>query len=169
MHDLIILGVLQEAELHGYELKQRADRLMAGFYEVSYGSLYPNFKKLEGAGLIKSKSTFTEGGQEKISYQITDKGIKEFVVRMENVPKESFQMSWVRFQIKVLFFNYLEPSVRTRLSDHMISLAQQELDKLNAALETAKATPFKETLLKKNHTFLTDSLKWIESLKKING
>jgi DNA-binding PadR family transcriptional regulator len=53
MLELAILGLLQEQELHGYELKKRlADTLGSGT-GVSFGSLYPALARLQAAGAVR--------------------------------------------------------------------------------------------------------------------
>jgi DNA-binding PadR family transcriptional regulator len=52
--ELGILGVLREAELHGYELKKRLRDVLGPLSSVSFGSLYPALNRLEAAGLVKA-------------------------------------------------------------------------------------------------------------------
>ena len=49
MLELAILGLLQEAPMHGYELrKQLATKLGAFRAAISYGSLYPTLSAADG-------------------------------------------------------------------------------------------------------------------------
>ncbi len=41
MLELAILGLLKERSMHGFQLSKRLHRLAQGFWQVSYGSLYP--------------------------------------------------------------------------------------------------------------------------------
>ena len=107
MNELLILGLLHNNELHGYQLKQIADRLTYGFYKISYSTLYPKFKKLENNLYIKSKTIITEGGQERVYYQITENGKDYFIVLMETLQAKFFKDSWDIFKIKMLFFNLI--------------------------------------------------------------
>ncbi len=52
MLELAILGLLQEQELHGYELKKRLADTLGPFPSVSFGSLYPALARLEAAGAV---------------------------------------------------------------------------------------------------------------------
>src|ERR1041385_2127078 len=53
MLDLAILGLLQEAPMHGYELrKELATKLGTLRAAISYGTLYPTLKRLSAAGWI---------------------------------------------------------------------------------------------------------------------
>ena len=53
MIDLAILGLLQEQDLHGYELRKRATELAGLRPAVSFGSLYPALSRLEAAGAVR--------------------------------------------------------------------------------------------------------------------
>jgi DNA-binding PadR family transcriptional regulator len=50
--DLAILGLLQEHELHGYEIRKRLRDELGLFSNISFGSLYPALAKLEAAGAV---------------------------------------------------------------------------------------------------------------------
>ncbi|MFN0092967.1 MAG: PadR family transcriptional regulator, partial [Acidimicrobiales bacterium] len=52
MIELAILGLLHDAELHGYELNKRLGELLGA--PVAYGSLYPALSRLERAGCLKA-------------------------------------------------------------------------------------------------------------------
>lgn len=52
MLELAILGLLQEAPVHGYGLRKQLGLRLGGFRMLSYGSLYPALRRLTCAGLI---------------------------------------------------------------------------------------------------------------------
>ncbi|HZA78672.1 MAG TPA: PadR family transcriptional regulator [Acidimicrobiales bacterium] len=54
MFDLAILGLLDENDLHGYELRKRLGELPGMGLAVSFGSLYPALGRLEKAGQVKA-------------------------------------------------------------------------------------------------------------------
>ena len=54
MLDLAILGLLDESDLHGYELRKRLGDLPGMGLAVSFGSLYPALARLERAGHVKA-------------------------------------------------------------------------------------------------------------------
>jgi DNA-binding PadR family transcriptional regulator len=57
MLDLAILGLLDEHDLHGYELRKRLGDLLGLRLAISFGSLYPALGRLEKAGLVKAVSS----------------------------------------------------------------------------------------------------------------
>ena len=61
MLELAILGLLQEAPMHGYELrKELATKLGTIRAAISYGTLYPTLKRLHSAGWISEQATETD-------------------------------------------------------------------------------------------------------------
>lgn len=54
MLDLAILGLLQENDLHGYELRKRLGDLFGLRLAISFGSLYPALGRLEKGALVKA-------------------------------------------------------------------------------------------------------------------
>jgi len=75
---MLILGVLAERPMHGYEIQQwmkdsRTD-LWAG---VRPGSLYHALKQLDAEGLIKVKNVISQGERGRTIYQITRNGRTE--------------------------------------------------------------------------------------------
>jgi len=56
MLDLAVLGLLEENDLHGYELRKRLGDLLGLRLAISFGSLYPALGRLEKAGLVKAVS-----------------------------------------------------------------------------------------------------------------
>ncbi len=54
MIDLAVLGLLEENDLHGYELRKRLGDLLGLRLAVSFGSLYPALGRLEKADLVKA-------------------------------------------------------------------------------------------------------------------
>jgi DNA-binding PadR family transcriptional regulator len=54
MFDLAVLGLLDENDLHGYELRKRLGDLLGVRLAISFGSLYPALGRLEKAGQVKA-------------------------------------------------------------------------------------------------------------------
>jgi DNA-binding PadR family transcriptional regulator len=78
---LIILGLLQESPMHGYEIKQRIEREeMAEWAGVSYGAIYSALNKLARDGFVEKIGTEQVGNRpSRDVYQITEGGYSEFL------------------------------------------------------------------------------------------
>ena len=105
MLDLAILGLLRDVPRHGYELKQQLAGL--GFWKVSFGSLYPALRRLEKNGHI---AAVRATGRRK-AYRITDTGREAFQSMLQSEPEEAEEDR--RFNLRLAFFRYLEPALRT--------------------------------------------------------
>ena len=58
MLDLAILGLLEERDLHGYEIRRQLREHLGLLANVSFGSIYPALTRLERSGAVVA----TEGG-----------------------------------------------------------------------------------------------------------
>lgn len=54
MLDLAVLGLLADADRHGYDLRKQLTELLGARGAMSFGSLYPALARLERAGLVKA-------------------------------------------------------------------------------------------------------------------
>lgn len=66
---LLVLEVLKEKPMHGYEVGKAIAHLFGGVYEPSPGVVYPNLQWLEDEGLVRP----VQRAGKKL-YQITDDG-----------------------------------------------------------------------------------------------
>jgi DNA-binding PadR family transcriptional regulator len=55
MLEFAILGLLQQAPMHGYELRKELAQVLGGLRTISFGSLYPALKRLLAAGYIATE------------------------------------------------------------------------------------------------------------------
>ena len=77
---LLILGMLMEGPMHGYDLKKTVEERAGDFTDYKFGSVYFALKKLTEQKLTKVVDITAEGARpQKKIYQITDKGKKAFI------------------------------------------------------------------------------------------
>ena len=125
MLDLAILGLLRDLPRHGYELKHQLGAL--GFWQVSFGSLYPALRRLEKRGLIEALRVT---GRRK-AYQLTAEGRNTFQGLLDadvEAPEPDRH-----FNLRLAFFRYLDPAARIRA-------LQGRRRELVTALGTARRT-----------------------------
>lgn len=79
----LVLGVLQDAPCHGYELAERLRQRSEGVFELGEGTLYPLLYKLEDKGLISGKWEAGSGERRRRVYRITPNGRKQLARRSE--------------------------------------------------------------------------------------
>ena len=57
----------------GYDIKQLVDRSTRHFWAASYGQIYPELRRLEAEGLVRSRSD-PAGGRPRTAYDLTQAG-----------------------------------------------------------------------------------------------
>lgn len=83
---LVILGLLRDRPLYGYELKQIIEEHMGDWTNIAFGSIYYALGKLDEEDLIEQIAVEQEGRRPSRSvYQITDAGQAEFLRLLREV------------------------------------------------------------------------------------
>jgi DNA-binding PadR family transcriptional regulator len=90
--DCVILGLLSDEDLTGYEIKKRMDTTLKLFWGASFGSIYPTLKQLEGNDLA-TKVASKENGRMKNTYSITEKG-RIYLAEWLALPAEKDEMRY---------------------------------------------------------------------------
>lgn len=86
---LVILGLLRERPLYGYELKHIIEDHMGDWTNIAFGSIYFALGKLADEGFIEMVATEQEGKRPSRSvYQITEAGREEFLSLLREVWRE---------------------------------------------------------------------------------
>lgn len=70
----IILGLVSERPMYGYEIIKVVNERSNNAFEWKEGTLYPCLHRLEGFGLVRSKWSNSETGRRRKYYSITRKG-----------------------------------------------------------------------------------------------
>ena len=71
---VLILCLLAEREMYGYEMLQEADRRSARTFQLKEGTLYPSLHQMERTGLLKARWRDSEAGRPRKYYSLTAKG-----------------------------------------------------------------------------------------------
>lgn len=71
----VILGLLSENPLSGYDIKKIIEMRFTFFWSESYGQIYPELKKLEKEKLIQKETIEPRTGRKRFTYSITNKGL----------------------------------------------------------------------------------------------
>jgi DNA-binding PadR family transcriptional regulator len=134
--ELAILGTLQDAPLHGYELRKRISTILGTLRTLSYGSLYPALKELTERGLIAAddseSSVALSNPRGRIVYRLTSDG-KD---RLHELLAQSGPASWEDegFGVRVAFFAQTEKAVRLRILEGRRSRLEERLETLRDTL-----------------------------------
>jgi transcriptional regulator len=81
---MLILRVLAQGALHGYEIAHRIQQLSEDVLKVEEGSLYPALYRLEEAGWIEAEWGASENNRRAKFYNLTKTGRKQLAAETNN-------------------------------------------------------------------------------------
>jgi PadR family transcriptional regulator PadR len=73
----LILSLLQEQPMYGYQLGKALQRRSKGYFEFKEGTLYPALHRMEQQGLLRGEWQVVNEGPSRKVYHLTDKGREE--------------------------------------------------------------------------------------------
>ena len=124
---LVILGLLQERSLYGYEIKQIIEERMGEWTSIAFGSIYFALSKLAEQDLIEKTAIEKEGSRPSRSiYQITTTGQAEFLRLLRKVWSE-VKRHYFPFDIGVFFVDSLP-------ADEIVGYLQDRAKRLEASI-----------------------------------
>lgn len=150
----VILGLLRDEAMTGYEIKKCIDQRMSFFWQESYGQIYPELNSLLAGGMIAEEPVQTgeTNRRGKIKYRITPSGIEAFNRWM----KEDNEKDTVRSEALLKF------SLATGVNDddlikHLETFYQRNKERLNLYLAFEKN--LKEFIrVHENHRYILEVL-----------
>ena len=86
--DLLILALVDERALHGYDIARHIEERSAGALRFTLASLYETLYRLEERGLIRGRWVERAGQRRRRYYRITENGRKTLAAQRED---------WARF------------------------------------------------------------------------
>jgi PadR family transcriptional regulator len=72
--EIVVLSLLEDEDLHGYELVRRIDDRSGGALTFNFASLYATLYRLEERGLIRGRWVERAGQRRRRCYRITAAG-----------------------------------------------------------------------------------------------
>jgi DNA-binding PadR family transcriptional regulator len=82
--DLVILALVEDEPLHGYEIASRLERSCQGTLRFTLASLYATLYRLEERELVRSRWVERAGQRRRRCYRITDRGRKALAAQRED-------------------------------------------------------------------------------------
>ena len=74
---VLILSLLNEREMYGYELLREAERRSADAFLLKEGTLYPALHHMERCGLLKGRWRDSDAGRARKYYSLTARGRRQ--------------------------------------------------------------------------------------------
>jgi DNA-binding PadR family transcriptional regulator len=191
MLELAILGLLEDQELHGYEIRKRLRDELGVFSNVSFGSLYPALSRLERSGALEAveetdrpaappvpmtgslsgeraamraaRTTSTRGRRGRKVYRITEEGRRQFTVLLDSDPGPDDARS---FGLRLAFARYLPPQARLRLLERRRAQLAERLSETRAAARDAESRldPYARSLVEHTTESTEQDISWLDRL-----
>lgn len=106
---LVILGLLGERPLYGYEIKQIIEEHMGDWTSIAFGSIYFALDKLAEEQFVEKIATEQPGSRPSRSvYQITERGRAEFL-RLLRLGWQQVEREYHALDICLFFLDRLSP------------------------------------------------------------
>ena len=80
----VCLGMLNDGEASGYDLKKQFESTFAHFFAAGYGSIYPALSSLAEAGLVDCREIAQDGKPDRKVYRITEDGQQHLRDALQN-------------------------------------------------------------------------------------
>lgn len=177
MLELAILGILHESPMHGYELrKQLATKMGAFRAAISYGSLYPTLRRLQGSGWI-SEGAPGPGTAEaqaeippmtsrrgRVVYKITAEGKERFQELLATAGPETYDDPG--FGVHFAFFARTDRQTRIRILEGRRRRVEERREGLRDVLARAAERLDAYTLELQRHGLdaAEREVRWLEEL-----
>lgn len=104
----VILGLLAEKPLSGYDIKQVFEDIFSYFFDGSYGMIYPTLRQLEKEGKIVKRVIVQDGKPNKNQYHITESGRLDFLNYLDQKVESDVLRS--DFLMRMYYGEYVEKS-----------------------------------------------------------
>ena len=165
---LVILGLLRQQPLHGYEIKQIIEDEMGDWTSIAFGSIYFALDKLAEEGMIKHIATEQESNRPSRNiYEITKAGQKEFL-RLLRETWSSFERQYFALDIGIAFMDALPADEIKGYLNNRINTLASTLQNLDAhqkeQLARAEVPPSAAMIFEHSRTHLATELAWTRDL-----
>ena len=173
MLELAILGLLREAPLHGYELRQRLRATLGAFRAFSYGSLYPALRRMQAAGwmavdegdpALAGGAPALTGRRGRVVYRLTAAGEERF----QELLAEGGPSTWEddSFGVRFAFFAATDPDVRVRILEGRRLRLEERQEGVRRSLARTRARLDRYALQLQEHGLdsLERELRWLAEL-----
>lgn len=171
MLEFAVLGLLSEAPMHGYELRQRLKAVLGAFRAFSYGSLYPTLRRMRERGWIveeaphpTSTAPALTGRRGKVSYRLTAEGKERLAELLGEAGPAAYDDEG--FGVHFAFFAQTDAEVRLRILEGRRRRVEERRDGLRTGLARTRAKLDRYTLQLQEHGLdaVEREVRWLNEL-----
>jgi DNA-binding PadR family transcriptional regulator len=167
---LVILGLLSQKQLHGYEIKHIIENHMGDWTDIKFGSIYFALSKLAEAGDIEVVEENQTGKRPaKTVYQITSKGKNEFMTLLRKQWREHKQVFYP-IDIAVFFMLNLNKEEVAKSLATQSEILTEKLSYLKNHTDELQKNPrvprLATAILEHSKCHLEAELQWVQKLRE---
>ncbi|CAN5853098.1 PadR family transcriptional regulator [soil metagenome] len=129
--EMAVLGLLQDAPMHGYELRKQLTALLGWGRVLSYGTLYPCLKAMARSGYLHMDAP-SAVGRGRIAYVITAAGRQRFARLVSEGGTSAYDDEL--FGVHFAFFARADARTRVRILEGRRSRLEERLDGFRASM-----------------------------------
>ncbi|MGH9018945.1 MAG: PadR family transcriptional regulator [Acidimicrobiales bacterium] len=190
MLELAILGLLEEQQRHGYEIRKRLRDDLGLFSNISFGSLYPALSRLERSGAVAAVEESDAGGPVPMTgslsgeraalraarrsgaakgrrgrkvYRITDEGRRQFTALLHCETGAGTEDAR-SFGLRLAFARYLPPQARLRLLERRRAQLAEQVAGTRAAAAGSRLDPYARALVEHTTESTERDITWLDGL-----
>jgi DNA-binding PadR family transcriptional regulator len=140
--ELAVLGVLNDAPMHGYELRKRLTGPLGAFRACSFGSLYPTLRRLQRSGFLVEEGERGEdlhasrgsgwACRSRRVYRLTADGKQRLATLLADAGPHTWEDHG--FGVHLAFFSRTPAEVRMRILEGRRRRVEERRERLRAAL-----------------------------------
>jgi DNA-binding PadR family transcriptional regulator len=162
--DILLLGLLLDRPMHGYELYQQIQAEgIDNWFVVSAAGVYYSLRKLRDQGLVVESRQRKRGSSRKSIFRLTEKGRSAFLSAMET-ELASREKAYLDYDLAIYLLNRL-PLERAlpRLEERQAFLAEQaqEVQEIMSAERNNSSEPLKLAILDHKLRYLAMEQEWL--------
>ena len=167
--ELAVLGQLQNAPMHGYELRKRLNATLGAFRALSYGSLYPCLKTLQLGGWIEATDTAApphalSGKRARIVYQLTAEGKERLASTLSHADPAAWEDD--TFDVRFALFGRTDAETRLRILEGRRTRLAERMESVRDTMHRTRERmdSYTEELQRHGLEQVEREVKWLDAL-----
>ncbi|HTK08248.1 MAG TPA: PadR family transcriptional regulator [Ktedonobacteraceae bacterium] len=165
--DIIILAMLANGPMHGYEIKKRAEQILGSPISLNNKVLYPALKRFEEMKAVEREVVRQEGKPDRHMYRMTEYGREWMQMLLQDFSAELLRND-AEFLVRVSFFRLLEPEAQLEILHIRADIVNKKIAHIQEMRKLASTTQgnneFVEEVISFHEQQNRHELDWIESL-----
>ena len=166
--DILILVMLSNGPMHGYEIKKRVEQVLGGSVSLNNKVLYPALKRFEEMNAVQREVVRQEGKPDRHIYRITDHGRELMQMLLQDTSPEILRND-AEFLVRVSLFEQIEPKARLEILRTRAEIASKKIahtQEMKMLAQEHRADSFAEEVIAFHEQQELRELEWIRSLMR---